>query len=1156
MAIPADRGIDSNIPRSLKPKSEKKQPKICKKCNLPIVSQFVRALNSTYHVECFVCNTCGKQCSAKFFTIDMVDNEQGIKTRVPLCEYDYFHQLDLICYSCDSALRGPYITALGRKYHLDHFKCAVCKRVFKSDESFYEHDDEIYCHFHYSVLYALSCQGCGMLIVKQFVELFRGGKNQQWHPECYMVHKFWNVAITSDYVGLTNTLHIQNAQTIDVEHLKSSDISSDTLISIQNQIDVTVLDIWRILLNFEETTAACISGMLLLACTCNQAKGMVVASQLVLNIEMLFNAIDAVILLCMQSRPLVPRIESDTDDSELEKEKDKTPPIDPIWTYYQPLRKEPRNLSGKLMGYFAILRNSAKIPLSGTLSAELLSIITSLAHYLKLLIRMGLQNALKVNKLTGTDDATKRFLAIISTGEAFNNDIQPLPATIALMNKALEVPLSATDICKKCSKYVEKQCINYNHVRWHVKCFKCTKCGHSIDAIKNAPDNVNKQATLDIPVHYDENEKAMYCDSCAQSKPGISMKSFQYITDLEQLTYLLKIAISRSRTTMHISSDGTQLLTQNMRGMDTVDEEQINVDYRKTIKDVTSLRSKRQSQKLQTSIEKNARKSIILDVPQADKADTSSENDDSYSSSQRSRNVSGTSLLSYKSREETEQFQVKPKSLLIRDEPQRQLTNSHLDRTSDLLHNEKSLTLDDIPRIVAAEQAREQRPNAFKHNNSLLQKPSLSVNGFTPPTIALQSTLDTPIEAAPHGYQEIELLGGQRIVSKDSLSHSKRLFSGNIGNLLQNGQLKYFSELTKNEHYILRFIAIEALAAVHSNVNKEDMYSLIQIKKQLNFWEKFKFGSNKEKAPGVFGVELHDLTRKYGTESDLGVGPSKLKIPAVVDDIIVALRLKDVSVQYIFRLNGNIKKLRHLTEEVNKSPSKSPNFANETAIQLAALLKKWLRDLPTPLLTFNFYELWLGSQMEPDLVKRKRMLQLAYALLPRCNRNLLEVLLYFFNWVASFAEIDKETGSKMDILNISTVIAPNILYSKENNSLDVGHDGAQPDIASGDKYFLSIEVINQLLEIHEELCIIPSDLLVFYEKCGFSSSGNLNSKEIISKIDKALKEEPDYFEKYIHNDSHLARSPNQVHSGSVRGRLRPNDEGLKRAHSPLREYSQ
>ena len=52
----------------------------------------------------------------------------------------------------------------------------------------------------------------------------------------------------------------------------------------------------------------------------------------------------------------------------------------------------------------------------------------------------------------------------------------------------------------------------------------------------------------------------------------------------------------------------------------------------------------------------------------------------------------------------------------------RQTTNTHLDRTSDLLKNEKSLTLDDIPRIVAAEQAREQRPNAFKHHNSLYQR--------------------------------------------------------------------------------------------------------------------------------------------------------------------------------------------------------------------------------------------------------------------------------------------------------------------------------------------------------------------------------------------------------------------------------------------------
>ena len=46
-----------------------------------------------------------------------------------------------------------------------------------------------------------------------------------------------------------------------------------------------------------------------------------------------------------------------------------------------------------------------------------------------------------------------------------------------------------------------------------------------------------------------------------------------------------------------------------------------------------------------------------------------------------------------------------------------------------------------------------------------------------------------------------------------------------------------------------------------------------------------------------------------------------------------------MSVEGIFRLNGNIKKLRELTEQINKNPLKSPDFSIQNAVQLAALMK-------------------------------------------------------------------------------------------------------------------------------------------------------------------------------------------------------------------------
>jgi hypothetical protein len=45
------------------------------------------------------------------------------------------------------------------------------------------------CHFHYSTRFATKCVGCGVAILKQFVEINRNQKDECWHPECYMIQK-------------------------------------------------------------------------------------------------------------------------------------------------------------------------------------------------------------------------------------------------------------------------------------------------------------------------------------------------------------------------------------------------------------------------------------------------------------------------------------------------------------------------------------------------------------------------------------------------------------------------------------------------------------------------------------------------------------------------------------------------------------------------------------------------------------------------------------------------------------------------------------------------------------------------------------------------------------------------------------------------------
>ncbi|KAF7998935.1 hypothetical protein HF325_006467 [Metschnikowia pulcherrima] len=973
-------------------------------CHQVINGQFVRALNNAYHVDCFKCYTCGALCLAKFFPHEVTID--GVTQQVPLCEYDYFKRLSLICHSCDSALRGPYITALGNKYHLEHFKCNACDKVFESDESYYEHENSVYCHFHYSKLFATKCEGCQSLIVKQFVELFKSGKVQQWHPECYMVFKFWNVSVTVDSVGLPE------------DHINAAiELPSQDLVFSEQKIEQAVMRCWVVLSGFEETLASCISEMLLSACSGKRLKGLSTTGKFVLFVEVLFKALDYVQSMCLEVKP----------DSASVPEPRKSL-IDEVYSIdafdkFQALRKEPRNISGKLMSYLAILRKSFNIAESGSLSSDLLAVITGCAHYLKLLIRIGLSNALTLNKLRRDSKALDGFLQLVEQYEEINF-AEKSGDSKRLISSRLSVPPHSTDACRSCTKSIEKACVLFSNLRWHYK---------SKIAIK---------------------------------KDGLTTGSIDYLKPDAGMS--------------HIAEEPSET----------------EATYSKTLDEVTSLRQMRESQKLRNSVKKNARRSVILEAPEAvtAKADSTSNDEERRVMN---RKGSASSALSFTPlRRDSDHFDFHTNPIKIREDPPHRIPSNSLDRTSDLLKNEKSLTLDDIPRIVAAEQAREQRPNAFKHHNSLYQKKSQQIKSVSN-------------NALPNEPAQTFFASGQEA----NINH------------------KYFSELTKQEHTILRHIAVEALLSMSSQFSRDDLLTLLQEKKPNTFWDKFKFGGEKGKSSNVFGVELKEVVRKYGVDTSLGVGPSQLRIPMLIEDIILALRQKDMSVEGIFRLNGNIKNLRELTEQINATPLKSPNYSSYSAVQLAALMKKWLRELPNPLLTFNLYDLWISSRRQENPLKAKRVLQLSYCLLPRSHRNLLEVLLYFFSWVASFAEIDEETGSKMDTHNLATVLAPNILLSKAAS-------GENGENQSSDAHFLAIEVVNQLIEIHEDLALIPSDIWEFYNMCQFSISEKTDSiaaKEVQNKINKMSKDHPDFFVKFMKKDSYAEPShQNTIRSGQTK----------------------
>lgn len=163
---------------------------------------------------------------------------------------------------------------------MEHFTCCLCSTVFGAQDSYYEHDGDVYCHYHYSTQFAQRCNGCRTAILKQFVEIYRNGQNQHWHPECYMIHKFWNVRLAP-------------ADDPEEQPPEIADAESRELVRQKEEVmEDKVYRIWSVLSTFEESSAACISDMLLHVSNGSYIDGVFVAKRFILHVEILFQSAD------------------------------------------------------------------------------------------------------------------------------------------------------------------------------------------------------------------------------------------------------------------------------------------------------------------------------------------------------------------------------------------------------------------------------------------------------------------------------------------------------------------------------------------------------------------------------------------------------------------------------------------------------------------------------------------------------------------------------------------------------------------------------------------------------------------------------------------------------------------------------------------------
>ncbi|KAM9860222.1 paxillin a [Aulostomus maculatus] len=108
----------------------------CGGCARAILENYISALNSLWHPECFVC----RECYTPFINGSFFDHEGQ-----PYCESHYHERRGSLCSGCQKAITGRCITAMGKKFHPEHFACAFCLKQLNKG-TFKEQNDKPYCH--------------------------------------------------------------------------------------------------------------------------------------------------------------------------------------------------------------------------------------------------------------------------------------------------------------------------------------------------------------------------------------------------------------------------------------------------------------------------------------------------------------------------------------------------------------------------------------------------------------------------------------------------------------------------------------------------------------------------------------------------------------------------------------------------------------------------------------------------------------------------------------------------------------------------------------------------------------------------------------------------------------------------------------------------
>lgn len=244
-------------------------------------------------------------------------------------------------------------------------------------------------------------------------------------------------------------------------------------------------------------------------------------------------------------------------------------------------------LCKKVVNFFSLLSHTHEAGARKmSITQELLSLVTGLAHYLKILIRIALTAALKLEREHQNTTAISQFLNRLDrlARDPEASKLAPLSSSNHQTNGETVIPRSygyksltravgtlvgqgeaTTDLCEGCKLTVEEECARFGtSLRWHLPCLTCSQCGNKQASKDKDPPPPTAEGQL-VSIYLKEfsleplsqtgsggdelwqvgkplKGGKTFCRDCA---PKGAREGFEYVTKLEQYAFLLCVALNK-----------------------------------------------------------------------------------------------------------------------------------------------------------------------------------------------------------------------------------------------------------------------------------------------------------------------------------------------------------------------------------------------------------------------------------------------------------------------------------------------------------------------------------------------------------------------------------------------------------------------------------